>query len=616
MGFASAARLSRRGRPGFSGMPAGRRIAFLTAACLCCVTLALTVAGVPAVRAATLRVRVTDARSGLPLTGAFVQVGQAPGTPFNNNWGVTGPGGIIEFSSSLLVGPQTVTAGLEGMALLTVVEAAVDSLTLALHPAVTSPVLPEPKAEILGTVSGISTQSNDGNLDVGIVYPAVRLSDFLASRTLPIEVPSDTVSFPVVGSVVLPGNVVIPTQTEYWLLTFSKPQYHFLVPDHVDYDVLVLGGRLPVTALTSTELPLNQITMREVGAERNIPVNGNLTLNLNSDLNQSISALTVEMSEAPPGSEIFATTVANLPWLTSTRSIFYDAKSGMRDSLSALQLSGLNSTGDLADATPYLAGYYGDASGLDRYQAGRIDHTPLTLPATRILDSFFLLPELTQSTDLYQWSDVSRPGITPEPTWAIASYRLDAIAPGDPSITPRTVWEAWVPASHGNLRLPILAYTAPGGLPNVAQTPEGDQILWDLWIADPSGGISTVMKDAYATLTTWSRRTVPIEYPTIEVEEVSLGTLSERGLKFRLAPNPGRTVPDILWQVPVSAGQAVSWGVWDPTGRLRASGRFAASGSAAERRALPGTDRLPAGVYWVRLTADGRFGSIPLIITR
>jgi hypothetical protein len=47
--------------------------------------LALLVTSSMGARAGTLLVRVQDARSGVPVNGAFVQVGAAPGVPFSNN---------------------------------------------------------------------------------------------------------------------------------------------------------------------------------------------------------------------------------------------------------------------------------------------------------------------------------------------------------------------------------------------------------------------------------------------------------------------------------------------------------------------------------------------------
>ena len=226
------------------------------------------------------------------------------------------------------------TAAATGYARLTVMRAAADSIALALHPEVAPSSLPSPKAEISGTVTGIAMQTNDGNLDVGVVYPAVRLGDLLSTRMLPFEVPSDTVSFPVVGPVVLPGNVVVPSQTEYFVLNFSKPKYHFFVPDGQTYDFVVVAGRLPLTALGGSGLPLNELTMREIGAERNIAVNGNRTVNLDSDLNLA-HTLTVSAAEAPSGSNVFVTAVADLQG--GARSIFFDAKSALRDTLGSFR---------------------------------------------------------------------------------------------------------------------------------------------------------------------------------------------------------------------------------------------------------------------------------------
>jgi hypothetical protein len=584
---------------------------WLIVALLLALTVGLCVSS--AVEAGTLRVRVTDGTNGAPLGGAYVQVGQLPGNPFPQNWGLTNSEGVIQFSDPFLVGPQTVTAGSDGFSLLTVIDAAVDSVSLALHPSTSSGGVAPPRAQISGTVTGIAIQNNDGNLDVGMVYPSVRLADLLSQRTLPFEVPSDTVNFPLVGPTVLPGNVVVPTQTEGFILTFSKPNYHFYVPDARTYDFLVVSGRMPILALSQPGLPLNLLTMRETGAERNVPVNGDRTLTVNSDLNLTPS-LTVQAPEAPPGSTVFATAVADLP--ASAHSILFDAKSALRDTLTALHLSGFTPAGDLADAVPYIAGYYGDSSRADTYQSGRVDRSPLTLPATRTLGGFYLLPELTQIGDGYAWSDVSRPGITPNPTWAIATFRTAPLDPADTTVPPLTAWEAWIPADQRIFRLPLLAPGAPGGLPDPSQTPEADKLLWDLWVADPSGSVGSVLTDAFATLTRWSRRTVEIFPPVPDVREVGLGTVSVRSLKFRLAPNPGNGARDVLWERPLAPNQMVSWTLLDPAGRKLLTGTFGSSGSVTDRRALKEVEHLPTGVYWIKMRAGNQSGSTPLIVAR
>ena len=563
--------------------------------------------------AGSLSVRVTDAMTGLPIEGAFVQVGSSPGDPFPSNSGLADVLGWITFIDPRISGPQTVTAAATGHARLTVIHAAADSIAMALHPEVAPSNLPSPKVEISGTVTGIALQTNDGNLDIGVVYPAVRLADLLSTRMLPFEVPSDTVSFPVVGPVVLPGNVVVPTQTEYFIVTLSKPNYHFFVPDGQTYEFLVVAGRLPLTALSGSGLPLNELTMREVGAERSIAVNGNRTLNVNSDLNLA-HTLTVTAAEAPNGSRVFVTAVADLQG--GSRSIFFDAKSALRDTLSGFHLSGLTPTGDLADEVPYLAGYYGDSAAANLYQAGRIDRSTLTLPAVRSLGQFFLLPSLHQEGDSWRWTDVMRPGVTPAPTWALATFRVEASTLGDPAVTPRTLWEAWVPAGDLSFRLPVLPVGVPGGLVDPQQTPEEDQLLWDQWIADPSGDIEMVMANAFGTLTRWSRRTIEVYSPITDVGGSGLGTLAGRGLTFRLAPNPGPELREIFWDLPPPNGEPVCWTVVSPSGRRLASGTFPSSGMVRDSSTFEGTRGLATGVYWIRLEVDQRVGSVPLVVIR
>jgi hypothetical protein len=311
---------------------------------------------------------------------------------------------------------------------------------------------------------------------------------------------------------------------------------------------------------------------------------------------------------------VFVTAVADLQG--GSRSIFFDAKSALRDTLGSFHLSGLNPAGDLADEVPYLAGYYGDSAAANLFQAGRVDRSPLTLPATRSLGQFFLLPSLHQDGDIWHWTDVMRPGITPAPTWAIATFRVDASTPGDVAVTPRTLWEAWVPAGELSFRLPVLPIGAPGGLVDPEQTPEDDQLLWDQWIADPSGDIEMVMANAFGTLTRWSRRTIEVYSPISDVGGSGLGTLAGRGLTFRLAPNPGPGLREIFWDLPPLSGESVCWTVVSPSGRRLASGTFPSSGMVRDSSTFEGTRGLATGVYWIRLEVDRRVGSVPLVVIR
>ena len=166
------------------------------------------------------------------------------------------------------------------------------------------------------------------------------------------------------------------------------------------------------------------------------------------------------------------------------------------------------------------------------------------------------------------------------------------------------------------MQLPILASGAPSGLPDPNETPPADRLLWDCWLADPSGSIDQVLANSFNGLTRWSQRTLVVTSPFSGVEDVGLGTLARMNLKFRLTPNPGRTARDIYWAQALPVGQPVSWSVVDLSGRRRATGAFRASGTYFERQALHGVERLPSGIYWVQLLSGDRSGSMPMVVTR
>ena len=97
--------------------------------------------------------------------------------------------------------------------------------------------------------------------------------------------------------------------------------------------------------------------------------------------------------------------------------------------------------------------------------------------------------------------------------------------------------------------------------------------------------------------------------------EFGLGTVTP-GLRFRLASNPGPAPTDILWDRVPDRGDRVDWTILSPTGRRLASGVFRCSGAERDTNALATADRLPTGVYWVRLQQAGRQGAIPMIVIR
>ena len=493
------------------------------------------------------------------------------------------------------------TAGAAGFSLLTVIEAASDSLSLPLHAETIGSTIQGPKAEISGTTVGIQTQNNDGNVDVGVVYPALQLSDVLGRRTVPVEIPKDHVSFPVIGAKDLPGNIVIPRQTEYLFYSFEKANYHFFVPDRDTYDVVVLAGRASASNLGGASL--NDVTTRRVGIEREVAVNGNLSLKPACDLDLS-PAITVRVPEAPAGTAVEAVSVADVPEPGGPRTLLYDVKSSMAQDLDHFTLSGLNPIGDLSTSVPYVAARYHDNSPTPAFESGRVDRTPLTLPATRSLDGFFLVPELSQSGGEFTWTQVGRPGVTTEPTWAIANFRLE---PGS-----RMLWEVWAPAGRGAFALPGLAPGAPGGLPDT--TLDQQRLMWDQLVADPAGSIQDVLADPFATLTRYSRRSMVITPPLLLPQLAQAMHEPEPIRPIALAPQPTRGEVDIVWTRPPQPGDEVQWSLIDVMGRRVNAGRFRALGTERERAPWSGGLSPAPGVYWLTLELSGRHERARLVV--
>ncbi|MBK8232590.1 MAG: hypothetical protein IT349_15305 [Candidatus Eisenbacteria bacterium] len=557
--------------------------------------------------AGTVTVRVLDGRDGAPLSGAYVQVGAAPGSPFAGNFGLTGADGRIVFSHPSLDALETVTVAAGGFARQSLIDAVTDSITVRLSREIPSSGVYGPSAEVSGTVTNIAVTNNDGNFDLSFVYPAVRLTDLLRERNLPIDVPADTVNFPVVGPTVLPGNVVMPSQTEFLFFTFSKPNYHFFIRDNAIYDFVALAGRLPIDALSAPpEEILNLLTTREVGVDRQIAVSGDRTLTINSDLNLTQN-LTVNVPEAPNGTTLQVASVADLPSPQGLRTLFFDSKGGLADTQDSFLLSGRNPTGDLSDALPYIAGTYADSSWADLFSAGRVDRSALSLPATRTLGDFFMLPDLAQAGPSYQWSDVARPGFTPDPTWSLGAFRLEPATAADSTVATRALWEVWTAADAGSLILPTLDPSAPGGLPDVGQSPENDQIVWDHLLADPTGAIQEVLDASLTTASRFSRRKIAVTPVTTSVP----GAVRPE-LAFRVGPNPIVGPLVVHWATPPRPGSDVVWSVTDAAGRRVEQGRFLASGEATDR--LGRLDRLAGGVYWLRLSTEGETGLARLVV--
>jgi hypothetical protein len=494
----------------------------------------------PAGRSGTLEVTVVDARDRQPINGAFVMVGPSKGNPFAGNTGTTSGAGTISFQSPALIGPQTVTAGTANYAYFSLIGAAETAVTIPLFPSKADTTIYGPKARVQGNVTAIAMATGDGNIDAAIVLPAMSLDEVIGAGKVLYDAPVDTLSLGIFGTALVPGNMAVPSQVELFT-TISKPVYHIDLPAQTTQTVYSIAARLPISALLSAPPGVDIIkyaTVRELGVERNKAVGAGLSLNINSDINLQ-TQLTVQFVGAPPATQVLAVSLGSIPGPDGyERIIGYDTDYAVVDSLDTFVLASWNVIPgtDISDASNLIAGYYADTSAYQAFTSGRVDRTPFTVPTTRVLTNFYDPPQLTQQGARFDWSGVATPGTEPDPTWALSSITLGPITPPDATVDTTLVWQIAVPASRGGFALPALPAEAPGppsGLPDVDATPQADRLIWDAYLANPTGTIDELLERPSTGVTHFSRRAQTLNLRPADVAE-NVSALSG----FRAVPNP------------------------------------------------------------------------------
>lgn len=497
----------------------------------------------------SLVVTVVDGRDRSPIVGAFVMVGPAKTNPFTGNTGLTAAGGTITFQSPALVGPQTVTAGAAGYAYFTVIESAQTSVTIPLAAAVADTTIYGPTARVTGNVTGISTPI-DSNLDAALVMPAMTLDEIIGAGSIQFDAPTEIMTLPLIGDVYVPGNLSIPTQIEL-LMTISKPIYHLDLRAQTTQTVYAVAARMPISALLSAPPGMDLLkyaTVRGIGVERDRPIGSGLSQNISVDITLS-TQLTVTFEGAPLGTQVMAASLGSIPgWDGFERIIGYDTDFALVDSTGTFELASWNPTptGDMSDVDNLVAGFYADTSAYNAFTSGRVDRTPFVIPTTRVLRDFYDPPQLTQQGARFAWDDVATPGVEPDPTWVLNSITTGPVISPDPSVDTTLVWRIAVPASKGSFSLPSLPAEAPGppsGLPDVDATPAADRLIWDAYVANPSGALSELLERPSTGVTHFSRRAQTLN---LRPADVAIRPAAE-GRALRTVPNPASGAVRLLF---------------------------------------------------------------------
>ncbi len=564
--------------------------------------------GAVAVSAETLTVLVEDATTGEPIGGAFVMVGPAEGEPFDGNTGWTDGSGQVVFEDPSLAFPQTVTAGAEGYGYLTIYEAAQGTVVMPLVPPEPDSTMGGTAARVEGTVSGISCTSNDGNLDIAIVLPATPVSDYALGEKVLFWTTPDTVDFPVVGPVEMPGNSYMPDQVEYYVFHFSKSPYHLDVPGGQVHTFVSLSARIPIEALVDGSA-MEAAEVRECGVERGVEVNGPTTLQIASDLDLEYG-LTVSFEDVPPGDQLMAVSGTLIPEGGRDLLVPFDVDGASVDSLSVFSMATMAPSGDLSDGTNAALGVAYDSSEARTYTRGIVDRSGFVPPQTVSFDSWMLVPEMQQDDRHFSWSDPTQPGVSPSPTWTRSVLGLRAADPSDSTVTTSLDWRLYARADLYGFDLPQLPDYAPGppgGLPNPQQTPEDDILYWDFAAANPPDDPQAVLFGILEGATHWSSKWIEIQ---VSISSAGEPATALRGLTVAVYPSPVRS--NAWLRIAGAEGGDALVEVGDASGRVL----WKATVCPGREDLRFNARTLPTGAYWLRVVSSGRAAGGKFMVVR
>jgi hypothetical protein len=554
--------------------------------------------------AESLEVTVTDGRTGETLSDAFVLVGMAPGSPFVGNTGWTDPSGVILYDNPSLTGPQTVTACLTGFGHTTVFDAAYEAITIPLFPAVLDSSMAGLKTHIEGTVSGISTSSNDGMVDIALILPAVSVTDGVLAERLPFSFGMETVDIPVVGEMEVPENSYAPDQVELLFLHFEKSPWRLDLPGQQIHAFSSVSGRISLEALASGSATLDDVTIREVGVERDINVTGPMNLTINSDLNLTTN-LTLNLVDVPVGSDLMMTSGTLIPSTGRELVVVYDVWEGNIDAGTTYQMATRAPGGDLSDGTNAILVHYLDPSPGTVYGAGIFDRAGFTPPHTATFNTWQTPPELAQTGTSFSWDIAGGTG-SPVSTWVRGAMGIRPINAGDSVPPVNTEWRFFARTTTGAFELPVLPPEAPGpdgGLTDPDETPEADQQYWELWAANPPDDAPAVVAGFLEGATHWSHRWIPIEFSAAAVDDlVPDSRINARTLTA--SPNPATGPVTLRWQTALQGNGVLE--IVGLDGRLiRSESIRLSAGETVLSQDLGSNHPLPAGVYWAVIRSQG-----------
>jgi hypothetical protein len=435
----------------------------------------------------TCTIKVVRSDTGVSILGAFVMVGLKSGDPFSGNFGFTDGNGEITFNSPVLKGPQTVTAGASGYRFFSFVNVNASRVEIPLQPR--NPV--SETASVTGGLTQFDGIDNDGKIQAALVIPTMDL-DALMMLDFDSLLFEDVLLNVLGTDYPIPGNIVIPTQTEYsGLATLSKPNYELALPKNTTQHLFSLGVEADLDSLINGGLDFSLMNVTKLGMARDLEITGDLsqTIFMNATPTKN---LTLTTENTPQDATVLLVSAGEINGDTNVP----PGGTGDLFLMDFAQISGGTSpppvlrTVDNTNAPfqdiRYLSvalAFTGDVTQLKDITAivDRGTDYALPTPTTRNFSTFFNPVQLNSVIgDEFSFSSAVQAGISPEPDLNVALLSLVTTVEDGDSTTEETdiLWTLFSAGSNLSFNLPILPAEAPAVLPFPEQTAENDRLVW------------------------------------------------------------------------------------------------------------------------------------------
>jgi hypothetical protein len=564
--------------------------------------------------AGQVHVRVVQAGTILPIAGAFVMVGTMPGAFYPGNYGFTSAAGEITFTSPSLQGPLMITAGAEGFRFFTLVSVDANDSVIPL-----SPIAPiGPLYNIGDAVSGIDVNNGsfhvgDGNLDMAIVVPSMRMSDLLGFDAGRFFGPPETID--VVGQPVeVPSNCFIPQQWELFI-EIIKDHYGLRLPAG-EATLTAISGRIPTDAILSgapMEELLPYVQWREIDV-LNLMVTGDMAtadLNVDPDLQTTV---TLNLENVPDGGTAYCLSIGDL-----------DDQTG----LGRLVPLGLNSLACPAGSGP-CAGTVsltttpaaGEFSGMGYFPAATVSMSssddllvllsrgPHPQSYTESMGSFFKQLDLACTDGDFSWNDVANLA-NGSPSVHLQQALLRTAA-GD-----SVLWEFMLPGDDHAFIPPTLPASAPPS-PLAGSTYGWEQRSIGLGYDLPTfdfNSFSFSAISAHATHVAADQMEIVLSYPAAGALDANERRRLSLGI---LGPTPGPAGTTLQCVLEDAAPADLS--ILAVDGRVIATLVHGPMPAGSHQIRWPGRDStgrpLPSGVYFARLRSGGETACTRVLLLR